>query len=218
MSYLSQINAAAVQYGVPPAIAVAVAQQESNVQQFTPTGAVVSRYEPHLNDYSYGIFQLLGSTARDLGVDPKDPTQNIQGGVRYLRMVYDWTGGNDWRAALQAYNGGIGNWQRGTTTIDAKRYADQVLARAGVPSGTAPSAPVIYAINSPTLQQPGNVAITQVGQAPDIGYQGPGTLTDLFGNPVSQLDTWSVDSLLNDREALLALGGIGLVLLIAALA
>ncbi len=43
-------------------------------------------------------------TARKLGVDPWNPTQNLEGGARYLRQQYDRF--RSWRLALAAYNAG----------------------------------------------------------------------------------------------------------------
>lgn len=128
--YRQLIANTAGRYGVPPEIAIAVAQQESGIKQYAADGSVLSRYEPRINDSSLGIFQLLGRTAAELGVDPNDPVQNIEGGVRYLKRMYAATG--NWADALAAYNGGIGNWQRGTTSDAAWKYSQQVLARAGM--------------------------------------------------------------------------------------
>ncbi len=51
-----------------------------------------------------GLAQLMPATARLLGVDVEDPRQNLEGGARYLRMMYDRFG--SWRLALAAYNAG----------------------------------------------------------------------------------------------------------------
>ena len=51
-----------------------------------------------------GLGQLIPATARDLGVDPRDPLQNLDGSARYLAMMLDKFG--DPRLALAAYNAG----------------------------------------------------------------------------------------------------------------
>jgi soluble lytic murein transglycosylase-like protein len=55
---------------------------------------------------AYGLTQLMPGTADYLGVDPRDPKQNLKGGARYLREQFDTFG--DWRKALAAYNAGPG--------------------------------------------------------------------------------------------------------------
>ena len=50
--------------------------------------------------------QLMPGTARDLGVDPNNLDQNIEGGMRYLAQMYKKFG--DWTLALAAYNAGPG--------------------------------------------------------------------------------------------------------------
>jgi soluble lytic murein transglycosylase-like protein len=112
------ISAAAVKYGVPPSLALAVAQRESGLNQ----GAVGTSGE-------LGVFQLMPGTAAQLGVNPSDLTQNVDGGVRYLSQMYNQFG--DWKTALEAYNGGPGNVSRGTVSSAAQSYADAILGAPG---------------------------------------------------------------------------------------
>jgi hypothetical protein len=51
-----------------------------------------------------GQMQLMPGTARDLGVDPYNVDQNVDGGVRYLKQLLAKFGGNIYAAA--AYNAG----------------------------------------------------------------------------------------------------------------
>lgn len=54
-----------------------------------------------------GLMQLMPGTARMLGVDPKDPAQNVEGGVKYLSQLSEKYGG-DLEKTLAAYNAGPG--------------------------------------------------------------------------------------------------------------
>jgi len=79
-----------------PALLEAVVWQESRwrPQARSPAGAI-------------GLAQLMPGTARDLGVDPRDPYANLAGGARYLRQQLDRFDG-DVERALAAYNAGPG--------------------------------------------------------------------------------------------------------------
>lgn len=93
--YLDMARAAARRHNIPEDLFLRLVHQESG---WNP-GAV-----SHAG--ARGLAQLMPDTARLLGVNPDDPRQNLEGGARYLRMMFDRFG--DWRLALAAYNAGPG--------------------------------------------------------------------------------------------------------------
>jgi soluble lytic murein transglycosylase-like protein len=79
-----------------------------------------------------GLMQLMPATARELGVDPFVPEQNIEGGVRYFAEQLRAFGGVE--LALVAYNAGPGYAQRyasGQTALygETRAYVRKVLSR-----------------------------------------------------------------------------------------
>lgn len=83
------------QHGIPEDLFLRLVRQESN-------------WNPHAVSHkgAIGLAQLMPATARTLGVDPKIPAQNLEGGARYLAAQYRAFG--SWRLALAAYNAGPG--------------------------------------------------------------------------------------------------------------
>jgi soluble lytic murein transglycosylase-like protein len=139
------IVSTAQSYGVDPNLALAVAQRESNFNQ----AARGTRGE-------IGVFQLKPATAADLGVNPYDLVQNIQGGVRYLRQMLNLFG-QDVSKALAAYNAGPGrvgsavdsalNWFAAIPAT-TQQYVAKILAALGW--GTTPPSPAPV-VAPPTL-------------------------------------------------------------------
>ena len=91
--YLDEAKAAAAEHGVPEDLFLRLVQRESgwNAGAISHKGAT-------------GLAQLMPGTADLMGVDINDPVDNLRGGARYLRMMYDRFG--SWRLALAAYNAG----------------------------------------------------------------------------------------------------------------
>jgi len=94
-AYAHEIEQAARQYNVDPALVRAVIHAESgfDARARSPKGAM-------------GLMQLMPATARLMGVDdPHLPQQNIRGGVRYLaEMLARFR--SDITLAVAAYNAG----------------------------------------------------------------------------------------------------------------
>ena len=100
-SIAAMVQAAALQYGVDPQLALAVAQRESGLNPNATSSAGAQ-----------GVMQLMPATAASLGVaNPYDPTQNIPAGVRYLASLLSSYGG-DVTKAVAAYNWGPTNLNR----------------------------------------------------------------------------------------------------------
>jgi soluble lytic murein transglycosylase-like protein len=82
-----------------------------------------------------GLMQLMPATARRLGVtNIYDPKQNIEGGVKYMRMLLDMFGG-DVRLALAGYNAGEGAVMKYGNQIppynETREYVRRITARYG---------------------------------------------------------------------------------------
>jgi len=91
--YLEIAKQAARRHGIPEHLFLRLVQQESGwrADAVSHKGAI-------------GLAQLMPQTARMLGVNPRDPQQNLNGGARYLAAQYRQFG--SWRLALAAYNAG----------------------------------------------------------------------------------------------------------------
>lgn len=91
------VKAAIVKYsvemGVDPAITLSIAKMESGYRHDlrSPYGAV-------------GVFQLLPSTARRMGLNPYSLDDNIKAGIMYYKSMYQMFG--SMQLAVAAYNAG----------------------------------------------------------------------------------------------------------------
>jgi soluble lytic murein transglycosylase-like protein len=118
--YERAFRSAAHQTGLPLALLVAVAWEES-------------RLDPHARSAmgAQGLLQLMPATAQILGSNVYDPNTNIAAGARYLSQLLDRFGGNV-ELALAAYNAGPTTVERlgRAPSLETLRYAKNVEARA----------------------------------------------------------------------------------------
>ena len=117
--YQDMARAAARRHNVPEDLFLRLVRRESN---FHPTAKS--------SKGTIGLAQLMPETARILGVNPHDPTENLEGGARYLSQQYRKFG--DWRLALAAYNAGPGAVERYRDVppfAETQAYVKNILGR-----------------------------------------------------------------------------------------
>ena len=119
-SVAAHLDEATLKTGLPAALLDAVIRTESGYRPraVSSAGAI-------------GLMQLMPATARALGVsDPFEPRQNILGGARYLRRMYDRFGSLS--LAIAAYNAGPGAVAKHggiPPFAETQRYVQVVLDR-----------------------------------------------------------------------------------------
>lgn len=134
VSFEAEIRTAARTYQLSEALITTLIRQESGFDPnaVSPRGAI-------------GLMQLMPGTARELGVDPRDPAANIRGGAAYLRRQLDRFDGR-LDLALAAYNAGAGAVDRhggippyAETLTYVARILDRLSTKADpVPAPRAP--------------------------------------------------------------------------------
>ena len=111
------VAAAAKKYGVSEAFALAIAKAESDFIQtkVSAKGAV-------------GVGQLMPDTAKRFGVDAKDVTQNIDGMMRYLKLL-STKFNNDLRLVAASYNAGEDSVSKAGNRVPAYAETQSYVAK-----------------------------------------------------------------------------------------
>jgi|GEM_PF-2989072 len=118
----------AAKYGIPLHIAHNLISVESGWRQ-----TAVSRRAAR------GLMQIRPATARGLRVNPYDTRQNIEGGMRYLRDLYNRF--RRWDLALAGYHSGPNKVARaGGIPRKSRAYVRRIMAGADPVTGAPPKA------------------------------------------------------------------------------
>ena len=119
--YQATIKKVSAHYRVDPTLVTAVISTESNFNELA-----ISR------SGAMGLMQLMPDTATHLGVEnPLDPTENIEGGVKYLRYLIERFDG-DLELAIAAYNCGptaVAKYGAIPPFGETRRYVKKVFDR-----------------------------------------------------------------------------------------
>jgi hypothetical protein len=123
--YEDMVVAEAKKQGVDPQLALHVLYKE--------TGGLKNPENARSKAGATGIMQLMPKTAKELGVNPNVPEENIYGGVKYLAKLgkmFD----NDPRLVAAAYNAGPGNVRKhgGVPNFQETRNYVKGLAEGGI--------------------------------------------------------------------------------------
>lgn len=107
-----------IEMGVDPAITLSIAKTESGYRHETKSahGAV-------------GVFQLMPSTARRMGLNPYSLDDNIKGGIMYYKSMYKMFG--SMQLAVAAYNAGpaiVKKYNAVPPYAETKRFVSKIMS------------------------------------------------------------------------------------------
>lgn len=186
MDYRQAARDAASRYGIDPNMFLRLIQQESSFRPdvVSPKGAI-------------GLGQLMPATAKELGVDPTDPMQNLEGAAKYLSQQLKRFG--DPSLALAAYNAGptrVAKLGRVPNIAETQNYVKTILGEGQttmatpmdmareeelrqqmLASGTAPQAAPRAPLSALMQDRP------QAAAAPQQRRSGFGGIMDYLGTP-----------------------------------
>lgn len=80
-----------------------------------------------------GLMQIMPGTAKELGIDPKDPAQNVEGGSRYVKQMQKKFG--DKKLAIAAYNMGQGALEKAINRAGTTSWPS-IVKRLGIYSAS----------------------------------------------------------------------------------
>jgi hypothetical protein len=161
-----QVIAEAKKQGINPDFILPLVMQESGFNQ-----GVVSKKG------ATGVMQLMPDTAKSLGVDPNDQSQNIKGGVSFIKqlLTHENIQGDPYKV-LMGYNAGPNSKFFHTGDIkdlpdETLNYADKIRELSGgvLPSASFESSPSTSVV-TPTVPSPvpANSKTTEAAPPPSL--------------------------------------------------
>lgn len=106
-----------LELGVDPALALSIAKSESGF-----------KHDSRSRHGAVGVYQLMPSTAKRLGVNPYYLSDNIKGGLMYYKRLYNMFGSTE--LALAAYNAGPGvvkRYKRVPPIGETKHFVSNIM-------------------------------------------------------------------------------------------
>lgn len=154
-----------MELGIDPALGLSIAKTESKFKHNlkSPYGAV-------------GVFQLLPSTAKTMGINPYYLSDNIRGGLMYYKMMYKMFGSTE--MALAAYNAGpVAVKRQNAIPKHSKNFVDTIMADYKYYSKNpdpaiikaARKAPAVYHRPRPAMKVKPAVSTTPVSDGNSVG-------------------------------------------------
>lgn len=107
-----------IEMGVDPAITLSIAKAESGY-----------KHEVRSAHGAVGVFQLMPSTARRMGLNPYSLDDNIKGGVMYYKSMYQMFGKME--LAVAAYNAGpavVKRYNAVPPYRETKRFVSNIMS------------------------------------------------------------------------------------------
>ncbi|GIW22760.1 MAG: hypothetical protein KatS3mg068_1767 [Candidatus Sericytochromatia bacterium] len=114
--YIAYIDKYSKEYNIDPRIILALIAKESNFRESVVSSAG-----------AIGLGQLMPLTAKDMGVDPYNPEENIKGTIKYLSWLLKINNGDLFKS-LASYNIGpnaVNKADKIPTSVE--KYANDIL-------------------------------------------------------------------------------------------
>ena len=156
------IDAAAQEWNLDPALLHAVSQTESGQQASGPDSSAGA----------IGPLQVMPGTAADMGAtNPRDPTQNVYAGAKYLSGLLDKY--QEPQLAVAAYNAG------------PQRVDDYLAGKASLPAETTAYVPKVARAYATIAGASGQSSASRPAGSYDVAAADTGSMSDANPSPLA---------------------------------